>query len=206
MGYSAGSYSRSASWMMTMSPCTCAQAGAHRRALALLTRCLNRRMRPSRASLFQNRARAVGGAIVHGDDLFAQRHRLHLLHDLANRARLVVDRHDDRIRKSAGMPVSGAGGSRAGPTAGVSGARAEWPSRRAGPLPFSLLSSVIAYCPARRAGVSGGPGGSPPPCCRRCNSCWSFCSRALPALIGHAISGRQITAAGGSTGGAAWAV
>ena len=101
-GYSAGSYSRSASWMTTTSPVT--WRTAVRTAAPLPWFCgwkthhqpVLGRVRRLRLHGGQRIARAVGRAVVDDDDLLRDRHRHHALEQGAHRARLVEDGDDDR--------------------------------------------------------------------------------------------------------------
>ena len=108
MASRAGSYSRSASCTMTMSPVLIDSAcriaaplpAVHRLAIELVDLAL-------REQRFEDLARAVGRAVVDADDLFRDRRRAHLIDDEIDRVALVVDRNraprGARCRESIGV-------------------------------------------------------------------------------------------------------
>jgi len=85
------------------------QAAADRCPLAAVGAVLKQADVACLGQFFQHRPGAVGGAVVYGDNLFAERHGLHLFHDLPDGAGLVVDRHDHRHHIVGGDATVGVG-------------------------------------------------------------------------------------------------
>ena len=105
-GYCSGSYSRSASWTMTISPVACRKPGAQGGPFALVDLVVDD-LQIDVARLFhlaEDLARAVSRAVVDHDDLLPDRNGSHPPEDLVDRGLLVIDRNDDGKRQVVGDP------------------------------------------------------------------------------------------------------
>ena len=100
-GQSCGSYSRSASWTMTISPVLGGERGADRLALPAVLLLQDELVDVAGGvQLDEPLARAVGRAVVHADDLLPHRRRVHAIEDRLDRVALVVhrDEHGESYR------------------------------------------------------------------------------------------------------------
>ena len=102
--YSAGSYSRSASWTMTNSAVAAAKPVRSAAPLPRLRSWRMTRTRGSSATPAEHVGGAVGGAVVDDDDLGGPRGRQHPVEERGDGRRLVEAGHDDRQARPRPAP------------------------------------------------------------------------------------------------------